>query len=83
MNPERLVTIVSNDDNLAYGSVVSVYTGMDEAITALTDDGIDELRQMLAHARRSTKDWNDIVDDFDFLPDPDAIARVKARARPF
>ncbi|TIU70316.1 MAG: hypothetical protein E5W13_28065, partial [Mesorhizobium sp.] len=53
-DPELLQAIVSNDDNLSYGSIISVYDGTDEAITALTDDGIDELRQMLAHARRST-----------------------------
>ena len=45
-DPELLQAIVSNDDNLSYGSIISVYDGTHEAITALTDDGIDELRQM-------------------------------------
>lgn len=35
-DPELLQAIVSNDDNLSYGSIISVYTGPDEAITSLT-----------------------------------------------
>ena len=38
-------------DNLTYGSIVSVYTGPDETTTALTDDGIEELTDMLRDAR--------------------------------
>jgi hypothetical protein len=38
---ELLDAIVSNDDNLTYGAIISVYTGPDEAITALTDHGIE------------------------------------------
>lgn len=38
-SPELLQAIVSNDDNLSYGFVISVYTGDDEPATALTDDG--------------------------------------------
>ena len=62
-------------DNLTYGNILSVYTGTDEAITALTDDGIEELQDMLAAARRTTKDWHDFLRDF--VADPDIIARVK------
>ena len=72
---ELLEAIVYNDDNMTYGSIVSVYTGTDEAITALTDDGICEIKGMLAAARRSTKDWHDFLRDF--VADPDIIARVK------
>lgn len=75
---ELLQAIVSNDDNLSYGSIISVYDGTDEAITALTDDGIDELRQMLAHARRSTEEWNDFLDSF--VDDEELIARVKTKS---
>ena len=50
-DPEMLEAIVSNDDNLTYGNIVSVHTGPDEYITALTDYGIEELREMLAAAR--------------------------------
>ena len=31
---ELLKVIVSDDDNLSYGNIISVYTGPDEAITA-------------------------------------------------
>jgi hypothetical protein len=76
-DPEMVEAIVSNDDNLSYGAIVSVYTGNDEAITALTGDGIAELRDMLADARRSPKDWHDFLEDF--VSDPDIIARVKEK----
>ncbi len=72
---ELLEAIVYNDDNMTYGNIVSVYSGTDEALTALTDDGIEELQDMLAAARRSTKDWQDFLRDF--VADPDIIARVK------
>jgi hypothetical protein len=75
--PEMLEAIVSNDDNLSYGAIVSVYTGTDEAITALTGDGIDELRDMLGDARRSPKDWHNFLEDF--VSNPDIIARVKEK----
>ena len=72
---DLLEAIVYNDDNMTYGNIVSVYTGTDEPITALTDDGICEIKDMLAAARRSTKDWHDILRDF--VADPDVSARVK------
>ena len=52
-DPELLEAIVSNDDNLTYGNIVSVHVGHDDYLTALTDDGIDEIRDMLASARVS------------------------------
>ena len=76
-DPELLEAIVSNDDNLTYGAIVSVYTGQDETITALTDDGIEELTNMLADARRSPQDWNRFLEDF--VSDQDIIARVKEK----
>ena len=72
---ELLEAIVWNDDNLTYGSIISVYTGPDQTITALTDDGIEELSDMLRDARRSPQHWSDFLKDFD--DDPDIIARVK------
>src|SRR3546814_11601680 len=44
---ELLEAIVCNDDNLTYGAIISVYTGPDEAITALTDEGAEELGDCL------------------------------------
>ena len=34
-NVELLEAIVSNDDNLTYGAIVSVYTGPDEALSLI------------------------------------------------
>ena len=75
---EMLEAIVSNDDNLAYGAIFTVQTGSDAWITALTDDGIDELTDMLAHARQSPENWRSFLDDF--VADPDIIARVKQKS---
>ncbi|PJR12766.1 transposase [Sinorhizobium meliloti] len=55
----------------------TVFVPVDTA-TALTDDGIDELRQMLADARRSPEAWNDFLDCF--VDDEEVIARVKAKS---
>ncbi|MGZ2433755.1 hypothetical protein ACVITL_004736 [Rhizobium pisi] len=41
-NPELLQAFVCNDENLSYGSIISVYTGDDVSVTALTDDGMDK-----------------------------------------
>jgi hypothetical protein len=70
-----LEAIVSNDDNLSYGNIVSVHIGPDDYITALTDDGVHELRDMLASARVSVEEWYSFLDDF--VDEPDIIARVK------
>lgn len=72
---DLLREIISNDDNLTYGNIISVVTGDDESTPALTDDGIDELRQMLTDARRSAKQWQEFLDCF--VLDEDIVARVK------
>lgn len=72
---ELLEAIVWNDDNLTYGNIISVYTGPDEAITALTDDGVEELQDMLRDARLTTQTWHDFLDDF--VDDPQLAARFK------
>lgn len=77
-DPDLLQAIVSNDDNLSYGSIITVYTGDDESITALTDDGMEELEQMLSHARRSPDEWNDFLDSF--VDDEQLVARIKAKS---
>ncbi|MDV4159463.1 hypothetical protein ACU8NH_36900 (plasmid) [Rhizobium leguminosarum] len=77
-DPELLQAIVCNDDNLSYGSIISVYTGDDVSVTALTDDGMDELEQMLKDARRSPQEWNDFLDSF--VDDELLIARIKAKS---
>ena len=74
-DPEMLQAIVSNDDNLSYGNIVSVYTGTDEAITAVTDHGIEELSEMTLDARRSPQEWHNFLEDF--VSDQDITTRVK------
>ncbi len=75
---ELLQAIVSNDDNLSYGCIIRVYTGPDEAIASLTREGIEELEQILAHARRTADEWNHFLEAF--IDDEEIIARVKAKS---
>jgi hypothetical protein len=72
---EMLEAIVSNDDNLSYGNIISVHTGTNERATVLAAHGIEELRDMLRDARRSPQHWSDFLEDF--IDEPDIIARVK------
>ena len=76
-HPDLIDAIVSNDDNLTYGSIVSVSFAPDDSRTALTDDGIDELRDMITAARQSPDEWDQFLEDF--VDDPDVIKTVKAR----
>jgi hypothetical protein len=74
---EMLEAIVRNDDNLTYGSIVSVRIAPDESITSLTEDGVDELRSMITCARRSPAEWDEFLESF--VGDQDIINRVKAQ----
>jgi hypothetical protein len=75
---ELLEAIVWNDDNLTYGSIISVYTSPEETITALTDDGIEELTDMLRDARITTDSWHQFLDAF--VHDTDLVVRIKAQS---
>jgi len=75
---ELLEAIISNDDNLTYGNIVSVYAGADETVTALTDDGIAELKDMIRDARMTTELWHEFLEDF--VDDAELIARIKAKS---
>lgn len=77
-DPELLEAIVWNDDNLSYGAIITVYTGQDDTITALTDDGIDELKDMLRDARITTETWHAFLDDS--VDDADLVAHIKAKS---
>jgi len=77
-DPELLAAIVCNDDNITYGNIVSVYTGKAETVTALTDDGIAELKDMLTCARVSKREWLNFLNDF--VDDPVIIERVKGQS---
>ena len=76
-DPEMLDAIVSNEDNLAYGSIINVSTGPGEDVTALNDDGVQELRDMIAEARCSPTEWDQFLADF--VDDTGIIARAKAQ----
>ena len=57
-----LEAIISNGNNLTYGNIVSVYASTDDVISALTDDGIDELKDMIQTARITAKTWHEFLD---------------------
>lgn len=75
---ELLEAIIYNDDNLTYGNIVSIYVGPDETITALTDDGIEELKEMIRAARITNKTWHEFLDNF--VDDTDLVTRIKAKS---
>mgnify|MGYP003637979514 FL=1 len=75
---ELLEAIISNDDNLTYGNIVSVYLGPDKTISALTDDGVEELTDMIRAARITTKTWHEFLDDF--VDDADLVSRIKTQS---
>jgi hypothetical protein len=75
-NPELLEAIISNDDNLTYGTIIYVCTGTDDSFNTLTEDGIDELRDMLKDAHASEETWIDFLKTF--VDDPDVIERFKS-----
>ncbi|REG26349.1 hypothetical protein ATH84_10924 [Paracoccus versutus] len=77
-DPELLEAIVSNDDNLSYGASISVHTGPDDTIITLTDDGIDEPKDMLTAARITTKTWHAFLDDF--VDDQKIVTCIKAQS---
>lgn len=75
---ELLEAIIYNDDNLTYDNIVSVYVGPEETFTALTDDGIEELSNMIRAARVTTKTWHEFLDDF--VSDANLVERLKAKS---
>jgi hypothetical protein len=75
---ELLEAIISNDDNLTYGDIVSVYLGPHETISALTDAGIEELTDMIRAARINTKTWHEFLDDF--VDDAELVSRIRAQS---
>lgn len=71
------IAIVRTDDNLADGSIVSVETAREEYLTAVTDRGIDQLRDMHLTARVSVAEWHHFLEDFVGEPD---IRRTRQRS---
>ena len=77
-DPELVEAIIANDDNLTYGAIVTVHTGPDKTILALTADGIDELKDMLTSARQTRRARAEFLDAS--VSDPQIIARVTGKA---
>ena len=73
---ELIDAIVSNDDNLTYGSISTVSLGPEDCRTAVTHDAIDELRDLIADLRRSPEVWDDFLESV--IDDPEIIQSVKA-----
>lgn len=75
-HPDLINAIVSNDDNLSYGSIITVCAGPDNYLSAITDDGIDELRDLIADARRSPEEWDAFLRSV--VDEPGTIENIKA-----
>ena len=73
-NLELLEEIASNDDNLDYGDIVTIWTGDEETITSFTDDGIDSLRAFI----RDVRTWPGGIHQFltGSLCESDVIERI-------
>ena len=50
----------------------------DETIPALTDAGVEELKDMIRAARINTKTWHEFLDDF--VDDADLVLRIKTKS---
>lgn len=73
-----LEAIISNDDNLTYGNIISVYLEPDDTISALTNDGVEELADMIRAARINTKTWHEFLDGF--VDDADLVTQIKTKS---
>lgn len=79
-HPDLIDAIVSNPDNLTYGSIITVFSGAEDYRTAITADGIDELRDILADSRRSPEEWEAFLEDVIYDPETlDIVKRHTAR----
>ena len=74
-HPELIEAILSNNDNLSYGSIISVSGGPDEYHTAITSQGIEELQDFIADFRRSPEDWDGLLHSI--IDDPNIIQAIK------
>lgn len=55
--------IIANDDTLTYGNIVNIYLGPGETTSALTNDGIEELNDMIRAARITPKTWHAFLEE--------------------
>ena len=75
-NLELLEEITANSDNIAEGELVYVRDGSENGTNGLTENGIDDLRDLLAEIRT----WDGGIRQFlvDEQCDPEMIERVMA-----
>lgn len=74
-HPELIEAILSNNDNLSYGSIISIAVAPDEWQTAITSQGIEELQEFIADFRQSPEDWDGLLHSI--IDEPDIIQAVK------
>lgn len=74
-HPDLIQAIICNDDNLSYGAIITVRTGPEDGVDAMTSEGINELADMLRDARQTPESWADFLQDF--VDDPEIIETVK------
>jgi hypothetical protein len=75
-NLELIEEITANSDNIAEGELVYVRDGSEDGTKGLTENGIDDLRELLADIRT----WDGGIRQFlvDEQCDPEMIERVMA-----
>lgn len=74
-HPELIEVIVANEDNLSYGSIITISAGPDDFKSAITPNAVDELRDLLTDLRSSSDLWDDFLhSNFD---DPKTIENIK------
>ena len=75
-NLELIEEVTANSDNIAEGELVYVRDGSEDGTKGLTDNGVDDLRDLLADIRT----WDGGIRQFllDERCDPDMIERVMA-----
>ena len=75
-NLELIEEITANSDNIAEGELVYVRDGSEDGTKGLTENGIDDLRNLLADIRT----WDGGIRQFlvDEQCDPEMIERVMA-----
>ncbi|PWJ87449.1 hypothetical protein C8D77_11625 [Mesorhizobium loti] len=75
-NLELVEELTANSDNIAEGELVYVRDGSEDGTTGLTENGIDDLQNLLADIRT----WDACIRQFlvDEQCDPEMIERVMA-----
>jgi hypothetical protein len=75
-NLELIEEVTANSDNISEGQLLYVRDGSEDGTTGLTENGVDELQNLLADIRT----WDGGICQFliDEQCDPDVVERVMA-----